>query len=52
MAGFANCPLALAFFSGAESEGKLIGLAHAFETDTNARRTPQFAPSFNERKDG
>jgi len=52
VAGFANCPLGLAFSSGAGSEGKLIGLAHASETAAPARRTPRFLPSFDERRDG
>jgi hypothetical protein len=47
-----RAPLAEAFFGRAWSEGKLIGLAHAFEAATNARRIPQFAPSFDERMDG
>ena len=33
-------------------EGRLIGLAHAFETAAQARRTPGFLPSFDERMDG
>jgi amidase len=45
-------PVGLSFFGRAWSEGKLIGLAHAFEAATNARRIPQFAPSFDERMDG
>ena len=45
-------PVGLSFFGRAWSEGKLIGLAHAFEAATNARRTPRFLPSFDERMDG
>jgi len=44
--------LGLAFFSGAGSEGEIIGLAHASETAAPARRTPRFLPSFDERRDG
>jgi amidase len=45
-------PVGLSFFGRAWSEGKLIGLAHAFEAATNARRTPRFLPSFDEGMDG
>ena len=45
-------PVGLSFFGRAWSEGKLIGLAHAFETAAPARRTPRFLSSFDERKDG
>jgi amidase len=41
-------PVGLSFFGRAWSEGKLIGLAHAFETAASARRTPRFLPSFDE----
>jgi hypothetical protein len=44
--------LGLAFSSGAGSEGKLIGLAHAFEIAAPARRTPRFRPSFDEVSNG
>ena len=45
-------PMGLSFFGRAWSEGRLIGLAHAFELSAAARRTPRFAPSFDERLDG
>ena len=45
-------PIGLSFFGRAWSEGKLIGLAHAFETAASARRTPRFLPSFDERSNG
>ena len=45
-------PVGLSFFGRAWSEGRLIGLAHAFETAAQARRTPRFLPSFDERMDG
>ena len=45
-------PVGLSFFGRAWSEGKLIGLAHAFETAASARRTPRFLPSFDERSNG
>jgi len=45
-------PVGLSFFGRAWSEGRLIGLAHAFETAAQARRTPGFLPSFDERMDG
>jgi hypothetical protein len=40
------------YTSGAGSEGKLIGLAHASEIAAPARRTPRFLPSFHKRRDG
>ena len=45
-------PVGLSFFGRAWSEGRLIGLAHAFETAAQARRTPRFLPSFDEQRDG
>jgi amidase len=45
-------PMGLSFFGRAWSEGRLIGLAHAFELSAAARRTPRFAPSFDERLEG
>jgi len=45
-------PMGLSFFGRAWSEGRLIGLAHAFELSAAARRTPRFAPSFDERMEG
>ena len=45
-------PVGLSFFGRAWSEGRLIGMAHAFETAAQARRTPRFLPSFDERMDG
>ena len=45
-------PVGISFFGRAWSEGKLIGLAHAFELAAKARRSPKFLPSFDERLDG
>ncbi len=45
-------PMGLTFFGRAWSEGKLIGLAHAFELAAKARRSPTFRASFDERLDG
>ena len=45
-------PVGISFFGRAWSEGKLIGLAHAFELAAKARRSPRFAPSFDERMEG
>ena len=45
-------PMGLTFFGRAWSEGKLIGLAHAFELASKARRSPTFRASFDERLDG
>jgi amidase len=45
-------PVGLSFFGRAWSEGRLIGFAHAFEIAAQARRTPRFLPSFDERMDG
>jgi amidase len=35
-------PLGMSFIGRAWSEGRLIGLAYAFEQATTARRAPQF----------
>ena len=44
--GFAaELPLGLSFLGTAWAEGKLIGLAHAFEQATKVRRTPRFLPT-------
>jgi amidase len=47
-AGFVHgLPIGLSFFSGAWSEPKLIGLAHAFEQSMHARRPPKFLPDID-----
>ncbi|MBC8087484.1 MAG: amidase [Phycisphaerae bacterium] len=44
--GFAaELPLGLSLIGTAWAEGRLIGLAHAFEQATKVRRTPRFLPS-------
>lgn len=45
-------PMGLTFFGRAWSEGKLLGLAHAFELASKARQSPKFLPSFDERLEG
>jgi amidase len=45
-AGFVDgLPVGISFFAGAWSEPRLIGLAHAFEQATKARRPPQYVPT-------
>ena len=38
-------PVGLSFFAEAHAEGRLLGLAHAFEQATGARRPPAFCPT-------
>ena len=46
-AGFhRELPIGISFFGKAFSEGKLIGLAYAFEQAKKARRKPKFLPTF------
>ena len=40
-----DLPLGLSFFAGLGSEGRLLGLAFAFEQSTNARVVPKFLPT-------
>ena len=40
-----DLPLGLSFFAGPGSEGRLLGLAFAFEQSTNARVVPKFLPT-------
>ena len=46
-AGFAKeLPIGISFFGLPWSEGRLIGLAYAFEQMTKARRTPKYLPTY------
>jgi amidase len=45
-AGFAGkLPVGISFFGPAFSDARLLGIGHAFETATRARRPPQFHPT-------
>jgi amidase len=45
-AGFVRgLPVGVSFIGPAWSEGKLIGIAHAYERRTRLRRAPQYLPS-------